>query len=39
LGDGGRARFPQTAKAEKILGRPSRTFAEWSADHVADFTM
>jgi uncharacterized protein YbjT (DUF2867 family) len=29
--------FPPTPELEKILGRPPRTFAEWAADHVADF--
>jgi uncharacterized protein YbjT (DUF2867 family) len=32
-----RPQFPPTAELEKILGRPPRTFAEWAADHVADF--
>jgi uncharacterized protein YbjT (DUF2867 family) len=32
-----RPQFPPTADVEKILGRPARTFAEWAADHAADF--
>ncbi|MFG1639403.1 hypothetical protein ACGFMK_03880 [Amycolatopsis sp. NPDC049252] len=32
-----RPQFPPTAEVEKILGRPARTFAEWAADHAADF--
>jgi uncharacterized protein YbjT (DUF2867 family) len=28
---------PLTGEVEKILGRPARTFAEWVADHAADF--
>jgi uncharacterized protein YbjT (DUF2867 family) len=32
-----RPQFPPTPELEKILGRPPRTFAEWAADHVADF--
>jgi uncharacterized protein YbjT (DUF2867 family) len=27
-----------TREVEKILGRPARTYAEWVADHAADFT-
>jgi len=26
-----------TGEVDKILGRPARTFAEWAADHAADF--
>ncbi|WP_410675299.1 NAD(P)H-binding protein [Amycolatopsis sp. cmx-4-68] len=33
-----RPQFPPTPELEKILSRPPRTFAEWAADHVADFT-
>jgi uncharacterized protein YbjT (DUF2867 family) len=32
-----RPQFPPTPEVEKILGRPARTFAEWAADHTADF--
>ncbi|WP_410629814.1 NAD(P)H-binding protein [Amycolatopsis sp. cmx-4-83] len=32
-----RPQFPPTAEVEKILGRPARTFADWAADHAADF--
>jgi uncharacterized protein YbjT (DUF2867 family) len=32
-----RPQFPPTPDVEKILGRPARTFAEWAADHAADF--
>jgi uncharacterized protein YbjT (DUF2867 family) len=32
-----RPQFPPTPELEKILGRPPRTFADWAADHVADF--
>ncbi|MFI5583864.1 NAD(P)H-binding protein [Amycolatopsis sp. NPDC051758] len=31
--------FPPTAEAEKILGRPARTFGGWAADHVGDFAV
>jgi uncharacterized protein YbjT (DUF2867 family) len=34
-----RPQFPPTVEVEKILGRPARTFAEWAADHVADFAV
>lgn len=26
-----------SGEVEKVLGRPARTFAEWAADHAADF--
>jgi uncharacterized protein YbjT (DUF2867 family) len=26
-----------TSEVDKILGRPARTFADWAADHTADF--
>lgn len=29
--------FPPTPDVEKILSRPARTFAEWAADHAAEF--
>ncbi|NBH07516.1 NAD(P)H-binding protein [Amycolatopsis sp. SID8362] len=29
--------FPPNAEVEKILGRPALTFAEWAAEHAADF--
>ncbi|UOX86800.1 NAD(P)H-binding protein [Amycolatopsis sp. FBCC-B4732] len=32
-----RPQFPPTAEVEKIFGRPARTFADWAADHAADF--
>jgi uncharacterized protein YbjT (DUF2867 family) len=32
-----RPQFPPTPELEKTLGRPPRTFADWAADHVADF--
>jgi uncharacterized protein YbjT (DUF2867 family) len=32
-----RPQFPPTPEVEKILGRPARTFAEWAANHAADF--
>lgn len=32
-----RPQFPPTPDVEKILGRPARTFAEWAADHAAEF--
>ncbi|MEU4250913.1 NAD(P)H-binding protein [Amycolatopsis sp. NPDC026612] len=32
-----RPQFPPTPELEKILGHSPRTFAEWAADHVADF--
>lgn len=28
---------PVTGEVERICGRPGRTFAEWAADHAADF--
>jgi hypothetical protein len=28
---------PVTGEVERILGRPALTFAEWVADHAADF--
>jgi uncharacterized protein YbjT (DUF2867 family) len=34
-GNGGPA--PTSVIAEKITGRPARTFAEWAADHADDF--
>ncbi|WP_328613509.1 NAD(P)H-binding protein [Amycolatopsis sp. NBC_00355] len=32
-----RPQFPPAPEVEKILGRPARTFAEWAADHAAEF--
>lgn len=29
---------PLTGEVERVLGRPALTFAEWAADHAADFT-
>ncbi|MEV6160167.1 hypothetical protein AB0L53_58510 [Nonomuraea sp. NPDC052129] len=26
-----------TGEVERVLGRPARTFAEWVADHAAEF--
>ncbi|MFI9328729.1 SDR family oxidoreductase [Kitasatospora sp. NPDC052868] len=33
----GRAQHPATGELAGVLGRPARTFAEWAADHTADF--
>jgi hypothetical protein len=30
-------RRPSTDEVAKILGRPTRTLAEWAADHAAAF--
>jgi uncharacterized protein YbjT (DUF2867 family) len=32
-------RAPVTDTVREVTGRPARTFAEWAADHVGDFTM